>query len=136
MGNPFPIRVHQFCAYQKYGMSIFEDGIAVRHLNNQSLDNSLGNIGIGTYSENMMDKPKTQRIWQAHLAGLGMARKDWDKIDKARISGMSYKKLAKIYGVPLSSLSYRYGYGKRSKLTTEKLAELQNLYDWIQPCKK
>ena len=36
-----------------------------------------------------------------------------DKIDSARDSGMSYRELEKTYGVPKSSLSYRYGNGKK-----------------------
>lgn len=127
-GKSFPLAVHRFCAYQKYGIAIFNEGIVVRHLNNNSSDNSLKNLGIGTAHDNMMDKPKDQRIWQAIRAGVCNNRKDWDEIDKARESGMSYKQLRKIYGVPLSSLSYRYGKGKRNRLNVEEVERLNELF--------
>lgn len=114
-GKSFPINVHRFCAYQKYGAVIFNDGIVVRHLNNDSSDNSFKNIGIGTTHDNMMDNPKEQRVSRAVHASHFNARKDWDEVDKARESGMSYKQIREIYGVPLSSCSYRYGNGKKKK---------------------
>ncbi len=127
-GKPFPIKVHQFCAYQKYGDAIFDEGIVVRHLNNNSLDNSLDNLGFGTYSDNMLDKTETQRTWQAYIAGSKNSRTDWDKIDSARDSGMSYRELEKTYGVPKSSLSYRYGNGKRIRLAEDTVHSLELLY--------
>jgi hypothetical protein len=62
------VMVHRLQAYQKFGNKIFEDGIQVRHLNGNSLDNSFDNIAIGTASDNMMDKPKALRVRQASLA--------------------------------------------------------------------
>ena len=111
----YSMKVHRLCAYQKYGDSMFEKGIVVRHLNGDSLDNSLNNIAIGTASDNMMDMPKEQRVRKAYIASKAAQRKDWSEIDASRESGMSYKQLRKIYGVPLSSLSYRYGNGKISR---------------------
>lgn len=48
--------VHKLQAYQKFGEEMFEVGIVVRHMNDVSLDNSYGNIEIGTQLQNMMDK--------------------------------------------------------------------------------
>lgn len=56
------IPVHRLQGYQKFGYRIFEKGIHVRHLNGNCKDNSWENIGIGTVSENMMDKPEEARI--------------------------------------------------------------------------
>ena len=55
------IRTHRLQAYQKYGNKLFEDGIVVRHLNGNRLDNSLYNIAIGTQRDNLMDIPKEIR---------------------------------------------------------------------------
>ena len=60
---------HRLQAYQKYGNKLYEDGIVVRHLNSNSLDNSWDNIVIGTQSDNMMDIPKEIRTRRAILAG-------------------------------------------------------------------
>jgi hypothetical protein len=120
----YSVNVHRLCAYQKYGDSMFEKGIVVRHLNGDPLDNSLNNIAIGTASDNMMDMPKEQRVRKAYIASKVSQRKDWSEIDASRESGMSYKQLRKIYGVPLSSLSYRYGNGKRKRLSEHELKRL------------
>lgn len=60
--NKIPIQVHRFQAYQKFGDSIFDINIHVRHLDNNSTNNSWDNIAIGSPSDNMMDKSlKTRR---------------------------------------------------------------------------
>jgi hypothetical protein len=56
------IPVHRLQAYQIYGDKIFERGIHVRHINSNCLDNSRKNIGIGSASDNMMDKPLEIRV--------------------------------------------------------------------------
>ena len=55
------IATHRLQAYQKYGDKLYEDGIVVRHLNGNKLDNSWDNIAIGTYRDNAMDIPKEIR---------------------------------------------------------------------------
>ena len=53
---------HRLQAYQKYGMDIYKTGIVCRHLNGNSLDNSMDNIEIGTQSDNIMDmKPEVRK---------------------------------------------------------------------------
>ena len=59
------IFTHRLQAYQKYGSKLFGDGIVVRHLNGNRLDNSWNNIAIGTQKDNAMDMPKEQRIRRA-----------------------------------------------------------------------
>ena len=61
------IQTHRLQAYQKYGDKLFEDGIVVRHLNGNKLDNSCNNIAIGTSKDNAMDIPKHIRQKRAAL---------------------------------------------------------------------
>ena len=63
------ILTHRLQAYQKYGDKLFQDGIMVRHLNANPLDNSFNNIAIGTNRDNQMDIPKEIRIKRAISAG-------------------------------------------------------------------
>lgn len=62
------IKIHRLQAFQKYGHKIYLDGIVVRHLNGNPLDNSKNNIAIGTQSQNMMDRPKEERQKHSELA--------------------------------------------------------------------
>lgn len=71
-----PVPFHRLQAYQKYGDKIFEDGIVVRHLDGDRLNNSYKNILIGTPSDNQMDIPKETRIKSAITA----SRKRQNKI--------------------------------------------------------
>ena len=48
--NKQKVCIHKLMAYQKYGDKIFEEGIVVRHLNDDPKDNSYDNIIIGTQS--------------------------------------------------------------------------------------
>ena len=60
---------HRLQAYQKYGMNIYKSGIVCRHLNGNSLDNSMDNIAIGTQSDNMMDmKPEVRKAKGIHAS--------------------------------------------------------------------
>ncbi len=63
------LETHRLQAYQKYRDKLYEDGIVVRHLNSNSLDNSWYNIAIGTQSDNQMDIPKEIRTRRAISAG-------------------------------------------------------------------
>jgi len=53
--------VHRLAAYQKFGDKIFEEGIEVRHLDGNMLNNNLDNIELGTHSQNMLDVPVCKR---------------------------------------------------------------------------
>lgn len=55
------LETHRLQAYQKYGDKLSEDGIVVRHLNGNALDNSWHNIVIGTHKDNYMDIPEKTR---------------------------------------------------------------------------
>jgi len=94
--------VHKMQAYQKYGDAMFEEGIQVRHLNGDSLDNSFDNIAIGTCSDNQMDKPEYIRKKSA-IAASSKIRKFSDdvvsEIKNDHKEGLSYTKLMKKYNI-------------------------------------
>lgn len=89
------IPLHRLQAYQKFGDSIFEKGIVVRHYNGNCLDNSKGNILIGTHSDNMMDKPKEQRISCASNPTY-----NHKSILEDRSNGMNYKEIMLKHNIP------------------------------------
>jgi hypothetical protein len=96
-------------AYQKYKEMALSNGIQVRHLNGESLDNSYHNISIGTQSENQMDIPSQIRYDRSSRAGSAASPHNWAEIDEYRNAGASYGDILKRYGVPKGTLSYRYG---------------------------
>lgn len=55
------VMVHQLQAYQKFGGEALYEGVHVRHLDGDSLNNSWDNIAIGDASANMMDKDPAER---------------------------------------------------------------------------
>lgn len=57
-GRSVNILVHRLQAYQKYRGKAFKENLVVRHKNDNSLDNSWGNILMGTQAQNMQDKIK------------------------------------------------------------------------------
>ena len=67
-GNTINIAVHRLQAYQKYGDKIFDDGMVVRHLDGNHLNNEITNIEIGTQTDNIMDIPKDVRTKRSKSA--------------------------------------------------------------------
>jgi len=61
-GKRVTVFVHSLVGYQKFGEKIFEDKLEIRHLDNDSLNNSPNNIDIGTHSVNMLDRNNEDRI--------------------------------------------------------------------------
>lgn len=98
-----PLLVHQLQAYQKFGDDIFGDTaqeIHIRHLNGNSKDNSVGNIGIGSASDNFMDIPKEKRIKNAKYAASFIKKfsdDDIHDIRNMRKDGFTYKKIGLKY---------------------------------------
>ncbi len=118
MKNPItkistPVAVHRIVALQEFEEAAFLTAPCVRHLNGNSLDNRPKNIALGTHKDNAMDRPPHERQAHAESAALHNIRADWSAIDTDRAAGMSYKQLRKKHQVPLATLSYRYGKGKR-----------------------
>lgn len=93
------VPVHRLQAYQKYGNKLFENGMEVRHLNGNSLDNSYDNIAIGTHSENMFDKPKEVRLKQANIATSYMKKHNHEEIYDYYIKCKSYKETMKKFNI-------------------------------------
>lgn len=81
-GKDVVIRTHRLQAYQKYGDNLFEDGIVVRHLNGNALDNSCDNIAIGTQRDNLKDIPLKQRQLNALQAAHKRIKHPKELVDK------------------------------------------------------
>ena len=103
-GERYIVNYHRLQAYQKFGDKIFEEGIVVRHLDGNSLNNSWDNIGIGTNSDNQMDRSLQCRKNVATIA----TRKMQDNIrsyeDRCKIyedlkNGMSYNEIMKKHNI-------------------------------------
>lgn len=110
-GKRVTISVHKFIAYLKYGDEIFNEGIEVRHLDGNSLNNVWDNIAIGTHSENMMDIPEKNRIKKAINASNKVRRFSDDEVKEIlfnKEAGMSYNKLCIKYNTSKSTLSYLF----------------------------
>jgi len=60
----FPVPVHKFAAFVKFGNAAFERGKHVRHLDTDRHNNRPGNIKMGTPSQNWRD-------WWARNRGNG-----------------------------------------------------------------
>ena len=103
------VKVHRLQAYIKFGEKIYENGIVVRHLNNNKLDNSWDNIEIGTFHDNMMDNPKEMRMKYAINASKAANKYDKEfveKIREERKSGMKYSEIMEKYNLPKSTVSF------------------------------
>lgn len=78
------LSTHRLQAYQKYGDRIYEQGIEVRHLDGNPLNNSRENIAIGTHSENIMDIPESVRKRTATYAASFITVYDKEKVSKIK----------------------------------------------------
>lgn len=108
-GKKQNVKVHRFQAYMKYGDKLYEDGVVVRHLNNNKLDNSWDNIAIGSCKENSMDNPPEERLKYAIKAAKAANKytKEFvEKIRKEHLNGLTYNEIIDKYDLPKSSVSY------------------------------
>lgn len=92
--NPTRSFIHRLQGFQKFGDDIFKEGIVIRHLNGDSLDNSFENIGIGTLSDNSLDIPKEKRVLNA-----SNPKHDHEKIIQDFKNGYKYKEIMEKYGI-------------------------------------
>lgn len=103
------IKFSRLQAYQKYGNKIYEDGIVVRHLNNDKLDTSWDNIAIGTTHDNWMDNPVELRM-EYSIKGAKITNKYdakfVEEIRKKHREGWSYNRIQKEYGLAKSTISF------------------------------
>jgi len=103
------IYYHKLVAYHLYGEAAFADGVVIRHLDGNSLNNNFENIAIGSAKDNWMDIPATirQRISDAGgVASRKLSAERLAEFKSDREAGMSYKKLMAKYGLSKSTVSY------------------------------
>lgn len=93
-GRVSNVFVHKLQAYQKYGNTLFNNDIVVRHYNGNSLDNSEDNILIGTQSDNMMDKSEINRKLDA-----SNPKYNHEDILKSKEEGLSYSEIMLKYNI-------------------------------------
>lgn len=109
-------KVHRFQAYVKYKDLIYKEKICVRHLDGDSLNNSIDNIEIGSWTDNRLDIKKEIRMSLAKNATKRVTKysKTLQKIiSEDRIKNkLSYRDLEIKYSIPYSSI---YGMINRYK---------------------
>jgi len=112
-GKRHHLQAHRLQAYQKYGEAIYQDGIVVRHLNGNKLDNSIDNIHIGTQRDNSFDRSKEDRVSHAIAATRHIIKYNpIDVINYHKENGNSYKKTMEHFGIK-SKGSLHYVLNKR-----------------------
>lgn len=62
------VPVHRFVAFQIHGEVVLNEGVQVRHLDNNPTNNAWSNLSFGTAHENRMDIPRQTRINRARHA--------------------------------------------------------------------
>lgn len=92
--NPTRSFVHRLQAFQKFGESVFDENLVIRHLNGDSTDNSFENIGIGSLSDNMLDIPKEKRVVNASNPTY-----NHEEVIKDRQNGLTYKEIMEKHGI-------------------------------------
>lgn len=90
---------HRMVAYAKFKDKIYQNGTVVRHLDGNPLNNSWDNIDIGSYSDNMMDIPKSIRVANARLANMKYDEDMVDMIKSLRSKGLKYTDIMKETGI-------------------------------------
>lgn len=98
----YPVSVHRLLAYQKYGDSIYEEGIEVRHKDGNIFNFSSDNIIIGTHSDNMMDQNYKIREKKAIKASEKIRKFNDDEVTEIKLQrskGASYKQLMLLWDI-------------------------------------
>lgn len=106
----YNISFHRIQGYKKFGDRIFEDGIQVRHLNNDSLDNSWDNIDIGDNSDNRMDLSDEVRLTASIIATRKMQNNRRTYEERCVIymklhKGLTYREIMSEHKISQSTLS-------------------------------
>lgn len=103
------VRVHQLVAYQNFGNDFLQEGIHIRHLDGNSLNNNPDNIVLGTPHENAMDRSPEARRESAIIASKHIHKfKNKDALKEFltdRVNGMSYRELGIKWRLNKSTLS-------------------------------
>ena len=90
---------HRLVAYAKYGDSIYDDKIVVRHLDSNPLNNSWNNIAIGTQHDNMMDIDENERKKHASVANKKYSDDLVREIREKHRNGMPYTEIMNKYHI-------------------------------------
>lgn len=61
-GKIVKVYFHRYQAYTKFGDRLYEDGLVVRHLDGNFLNNSSSNIELGTTSDNRKERYEAKKI--------------------------------------------------------------------------
>jgi len=97
------VYTHRLVAAQKFGIdALMVDGIQVRHLDNDSTNNSHKNIAIGTAKDNANDKEPVTRMRCAMNASRKIRKLSDEQLIELRMlrnEGWSYSKLMDRFGV-------------------------------------
>ena len=108
-GNSYRVMFHRLAAYQKFGEKIFDAELEVRHLDGDPQNNNYHNISIGTHSENMMDRRRSDRVRHAKNAARklrSVSQEDAELIRKNSKSGKwTYSQIMDKYGIAKSTVS-------------------------------
>jgi hypothetical protein len=101
--SSYAVKIHKFQAYRKFGDTIFQEGVVVRHLNGDPQDNSSDNIVLGTQSQNMMDRDEQDRVKHSK------ERRRYSQEVKSRLiqereSGKSFTRISREQSIPLQSV--------------------------------
>jgi len=98
-GKTRKVAAHRLQAYKKFKDKMFEEGIMVRHMDDNPLNNSWDNIEIGNQSDNMMDMAKEVRLAKA-LHATSFARKyDKETVKAYYAEHKSYKKTMQHFNI-------------------------------------
>lgn len=107
--------VHRLQAYQKFNSLMFNEGIVVRHLDGNRLNNSFDNIAIGTECDNRLDIPKHLRVlYSSH------PKHNHEDIILDRLNGLTYKGIMLKYNISSK--------GTISFIINKSLALTNNIY--------
>lgn len=111
-GVRYNYHFHRVVAYQLFGEKLFEDGMVVRHLNGNPLDNSWENLALGTNSENEQDKKPEDRTRVARIAN--SKRKNVNRYSMRRFTDDQVREIRERNknGETGASLAIEYGVSK------------------------
>lgn len=98
-GQMINVKVHKLMAYQKFGNLMFEQGIEVRHLDSNSMNNLENNIDIGTSAQNAADKTPQTRLKAALTATNAIRKHSHSDILDMHNRGLSYRNIMKETGI-------------------------------------
>jgi len=109
-GKVVNVYVHRLQAFQKFGNELYADGMQVRHLDGNHLNNRPVNIAIGTKSDNEQDKDPVVRKYASEQGALATRKFTDDQVRDMRSRYASNRSscpaLAREYECSKSTMSY------------------------------